>query len=117
MFYDKFLNLCDQKGVSKTAACVNAGLSENAWVRWEAGSTPNSITMGKLCRYFGVPIQSMYSDEVPIIADDAVKARQELFENTEMKVLFDAAKDVPAYKLYEVAAQLMKWKEDNKIDT
>lgn len=118
MFYDKFLRLCEQNDITKTAACTGAGLSDTAWIRWEAGSTPNSRSMKKLCEYFGVSVQSMYDDSSEIVYEsDATKARQDLLENTEMKVLFDAAKDVPAYKLYEVAAQLMKWKEDNNIDT
>jgi len=116
MFYEKFLDLCRQKGVSKTAACVNAGLSENTWKRWERGSVPNSITMGRLCDYFGVSIKSMYDDSetVQIVEDGNLRARQEAFDRAEMRVLFDAARDVPASKIYEVVAMLEKYKEESK---
>lgn len=118
MFYEKFLNLCAQKGVSQTAACVNAGLSESAWKRWVDGGVPNSSTMGKLCKYFGVTMQSMYDDnETPVIQnDEGAKARQEAFDNPDLRVLFDAARNIPASKLYEVIAQLRKYKEDNGIE-
>ena len=118
MFYDKFLNLCSQKGVSATAACVNAGLSESAWKRWVDGGTPNSISMGKLCKYFGVSMQSMYDEKTTpsISEDDGVRARQEAFDNPDFRVLFDAARNVPASKLYEVISQLRKYKEDNNIE-
>lgn len=77
MFYEKFLDLCRQKGVSKTAACVNAGLSENTWKRWERGSVPNFITMGRLCDYFGVPVKVMYdgNETAQIIEDESIRAR------------------------------------------
>lgn len=117
MFYEKFLNLCAAKGVSKTAACVNAGLSETAWKRWTSGSVPNSVTMAKLCKYFGVTLQSMYGEGEPVFVDDAeVNARQEAFDNPDLRVLFDAARGIPASKLYEVIAQLRKYKEDNNLE-
>lgn len=117
MFYERFLNLCAQKGVSQTAACVNAGLSESAWKRWVNGGMPNSVTVGKLCKYFGISMQDMYDEsKMPIAHDDGIKARQEAFDNPDMRVLFDAARNIPASKLYEVIAQLRKYKEDNNIE-
>ena len=118
MFYDKFLSLCAQKGVSKTAACVNAGLSETAWKRWVNGGVPNSVSMAKLCEYFGIPIEQMYNSDSPIIpVDEEELARQEAFSNQEMRILFDAARNIPASKIYEVVAQLRKYKEENGIDS
>ena len=117
MFFDKFLNLCAQKGVSRTAACVNAGLSETAWKRWVNGGTPNSASMSKLADYFGVTIDQMYNSDNPVIpVDEEELARQEAFKNQEMRVLFDTARNIPASKIYEVIAQLRKYKEDNGIE-
>ena len=115
MFYDKFLDLCAQKGVSQTAACVNAGLSESAWKRWIDGGAPNSISVGKLSRYFGVTIQSLYDEnESPVIhEDETIKERQAAFDRPEMRVLFDTAKDVPASKIYEVITMLEKYTEES----
>ena len=117
MFYEKFLSMCAKKGVSKTAACVNAGLSENAWKRWVDGSAPNSISMSKLAKYFGVTIKSMYDDDMDPVTtaeDESIRARQEAFDRAEMRVLFDAARDVPASKIYEVVAMLEKFKEESQ---
>ena len=114
MFYDKFLKLCADNGVSKQMACSSAGLSSTAWIRWKDGSMPSSVSLHKICNYFSVTPDSMIDNEKEIErTDDGIRARQELFDSTEMRVLFDAAKVFPAYKLYEVASQLMKWKEDN----
>ena len=116
-FYEKFLGLCDERGLSKQKACQLAGLSGNAWIRWANGSRPGSVSLHKVCEYFGVSVDSMVDDsQMPVVVNDGIRARQELLESTEMKILFDAAKGIPAYKLYEVASQLMKWKGENGIE-
>lgn len=114
MFYSNFAYLCDRKGVARSTVCSELGLSPNAWKRWETGSTPRGGTVDAVAEYFGVDTADLLhrdlSDGQP--EKDGWDARQELFDRTEMRVLFDAAKDVPAYKLYETAAMLLKFKED-----
>lgn len=117
MYYDKFLQLCEEREISKQKACQKAGLSSNAWIRWSTGSLPGSASLQKICKFFNVTPESMIDDTREIEkVESPVSARQKLFDNTEMRVLFDAAQNVPAYKLYEVASQLMKWKEDNGVN-
>ena len=115
MFYEKFLQLCAEKGVSKQKACQLAGLSGNAWIRWSTGSMPGSVSLQKICDYFGVTPGSMVNDGKEIEhVYEGVAARQDAFDRTEMRVLFDAAKDVPASKIYEVVAMLEKFKEESQ---
>ena len=114
MFYDKFVSLCTEKGLSKQAVCASAGLSSAAWVRWKDGSIPNSVSLKKLCDYLGVTTESMLTDHKPIeYVTDADVARQDVFKRAEMRILFDAAKDVPASKIYEVVSILQKFKEES----
>lgn len=41
MFYDKFAELCDQKGVTPTAAAVAIGLSKATPTKWKkSNATP-----------------------------------------------------------------------------
>ena len=115
MFYEKFVQLCNEKGVSKQKACTDAGLSSTAWIRWSKGSIPGSISMHRICKYFGVAVESMSDDNAEIIyLDDSTATRQEVFDRPEMKILFDAAKDAPSSAILEAALQLMKLKESNK---
>ena len=115
MFYEKYLQLCNEKGVSKQKACVDAGLSSTAWIRWSKGSVPGSVSMHRLCRYFGVTAESMSDDNSDIVyVDDGVATRQDVFDRPEMKILFDAAKDAPSSAILEAALGLMKLKESNK---
>lgn len=109
MFYENYFRLCREKGLSRGAVCQAVGLSENAWKRWESGSIPNGKSLKAIADFFGVEPKELMRE---VSQEDA---RQGLLDSTEMKVLFDAAQNVPAYKLYEVASMLMKWKEDNEI--
>ncbi len=54
MFYDIFLWLCEQKGVSPNRACVDCGISRTAVAKWRRGATPNGATLMLLAEYFGV---------------------------------------------------------------
>lgn len=114
MFYDKFEKLCAEKQISKQYACSAAGLSGAAWVRWANGSRPSMVSLHKLCTYFGVTADSMADDSMDIVRiEDGTAARQAAFERADLRVLFDAAKDLPASKIYEVVAQLQKYKEES----
>lgn len=109
MFYDNYVRLCREKGLSRGAVCQSVGLSENAWKRWESGSTPNGKSLKAIADFFGVEPKELMREV------EQTETRQAIIDSTEMRVLFDAAKGVPPYKLYEIASQLMKWKEDNDL--
>ena len=109
MFYEKFEELCRQKGLSPSGACLAMGRSRNLAAKWKStGATPSMAVLKEIADFFDVPVEVLVSDE-------PIETRQNLLDSTEMRVLFDAAKGVPPYKLYEIASQLMKWKEDNDL--
>ena len=113
MFYQKFLDLCMKKGVSKQKACVEAGLSSTAWIRWQTGSKPGAVSLQKICDYFNVTVDSMMDDDKePTEIDDGIAAREAAFERPEMRILFDAAKGAPSSAILEAALKLMKLKEE-----
>lgn len=63
MFYDRFVKLCDQKGVSRTKACVDCGISRTAWHKWEDGAIPNGATINKFAAYFNVTVGNLLGKE------------------------------------------------------
>ena len=107
MFYQRFCELCEEKGVSRGAACEAVGLSANAWRRWSAGSTPNGKSIKAIADFFGVDAKEM------LRGSDSIATRQDAFDRPEMRILFDAAKDAPSSAILEAALQLMKLKEGN----
>lgn len=54
MFYDNFIRLCKQKGVTPSAVMRTIGLNKSSASYWKKGSTPSSDTLRKLADYFGV---------------------------------------------------------------
>ena len=65
MFYDRFKQLCEKKGVKPTNACVEAGFSRGLAAKWKAEKTevPRSDILQKLSVYFGMTIDEILGEE------------------------------------------------------
>lgn len=64
-FYEKLIDLCKKKGVSRSKMADDIGISRSAPQGWaEKGAVPRFETIKKLADYFGVPV-SYFSDDVP----------------------------------------------------
>ena len=61
MFYDRFVQLCKQRGVSTSKAAIDAGLSKSTVTKWkkDPGSKPSGNVIDKLCRYFGISVSEL----------------------------------------------------------
>jgi repressor LexA len=54
-FYQKFVALCSQKGLSPSKAAEEIGISKSTVSSWKSGGyTPRGKTLNKIARYFGV---------------------------------------------------------------
>lgn len=64
MFYDRFKQLCDQKGVSCNKAALEIGLSNATPTKWKkTGATPSGDTLDKIAAYFGVSTDYLLGKE------------------------------------------------------
>ena len=65
MFYDKFIQLCNQKGVSPSRAAIDAGISKSLVTKWKANGCkePSPDVLRKLASYFGVTISDLLDEE------------------------------------------------------
>lgn len=52
MFWEKFINLCNQKGISANAVCADLGLSNATATKWKNGAIPRATTLKKIADYF-----------------------------------------------------------------
>lgn len=61
MFYDKYEQLCKEKGVKPTNACVEAGLSRGLAAKWKSTKTemPSADALKKLSVYFGKTVEEI----------------------------------------------------------
>ena len=83
MFYDRFKQLCDHKGVSCNKAALEIGLSNATPTKWKkTGATPVGETLDKIAAYFGVSTDYLLGKEnkkAPItngersVSDDDIK--------------------------------------------
>ena len=61
MFYDRFEELCRQKGVKPGRACVEMGLSRSLAAKWKNTFTkkPGAEALEKMSVYFGMSINEI----------------------------------------------------------
>ena len=65
MFYDRFLELCTEKGVKPTNACIEAGLSRGLAAKWKSTGTekPSADALEKISEYFNKSIDEILDKE------------------------------------------------------
>lgn len=64
MFYDLYSDLCQQKGVSRSRAAKEIGLSNSTVTKWKnTGAVPASDTLAKVAAYFGVSINDLLGEQ------------------------------------------------------
>lgn len=92
MFYDKYAQLCKQRGVSMSAAAMDAGLSKSLVTKWKVNKVdvPSPDVLKKLSVYFGMPVSELLGEESkkgkPTVNDDGLSEKQ--------KALIDFAKSL-----------------------
>ncbi|WP_303924590.1 helix-turn-helix domain-containing protein [Subdoligranulum variabile] len=80
MFYDVYTNLCNQKGVSRSRAAAEIGLSNSTVTKWKkTGAIPSGETLTKIAAYFNVSVDDLIKQEKDltpsgkVLDDDDIK--------------------------------------------
>lgn len=77
MFYDVYTELCNEKGVSRSRAAADIGLSNSTVTKWKkTGAIPNGDTLSKIASYFGVSVNYLLGHESG--ADNSAPLQDEL---------------------------------------
>lgn len=97
MFYDKYVSLCRQKGISLSRAAIDAGISKSLISKWKNNQTqvPSPEILQKLSIYFCVPISDLLCEEKPLATEDEEldEYLEMLRTRPEMRMLFRVSKD------------------------
>lgn len=119
--YDIFEKLCAEKGVTPYRVCKETGLTTSTISNWKAGRyTPKTDKLQKIADYFGISIEFLMGteekEESPAyyLSDETAKAAQEIFENKELRLLFDAARDADPEDLTAVHSMLLALKRKER---
>ena len=62
MFYKKFIELCNSRGVTPSYVGLQVGVSKSAVSGWKNGSSPRDTQLKKIIDYFGVD-EDYFSEE------------------------------------------------------
>jgi transcriptional regulator with XRE-family HTH domain len=110
VFYDKYAQLCKQRGIAMSTAAVEAGLSKSLVTKWKTNKVdvPSPDVLKKLSSYFGMPVSELLGEdeieetkkEQPItldgLSDDLVELIEHLKTLPEDKIqmLLQVAKSI-----------------------
>lgn len=62
MFYKKYIELCNSKGLAPSYVGLQIGVTKATVSGWKKGSLPRDTQLQKIADYFGVPV-SYFSEE------------------------------------------------------
>ena len=65
MFYDRYAHMCKQRGISMSAAALEAGLSKSLVTKWKVNKVevPSPDVLKKLSTYFNIPVSELLGEE------------------------------------------------------
>lgn len=76
-FYDRFLELCKEKGVSPSGVTKAIGIGTANATYWKKGSVPSSETLIRLGDYFGVSVDYLLDAPAPKETPPALTKKDE----------------------------------------
>ena len=124
MYYENFERLCSQRNVRPATVSHATGIATATLTEWKKGTyTPKPDKLQKIADFFGVSLEYLMtgkdtekvskSGQSYYFSDETAEAAQELFENPNLRVLFDAARDAKPEDLKMAADMLKRFKETN----
>lgn len=124
--YDIFEKLCGEKGITPYRVCKETGLTTSTISNWKAGRyTPKADKLQKIADFFGVSVEYLMTGEEKgehpgyYLNEETAQAAQEIFENKELRALFDVTRDADPEDLKALhnMALALKRKERGNDDT
>lgn len=123
IMYEYFEYLLQKFGVTPYKVSKETGVSQSTLSDWKRGiSTPKNDKLQKIADYFGVSVEFLMTGkekeggEKYYINDETASIAQEIFDNKEMRLLFDAAKDAQPEDLQTVHQMLLALKRKERGD-
>lgn len=116
---DRVKMLCKEKGISQGKMEKEIGISNGASSKWKT-SSPSMEILNKLSSYFGVSVDYLMNGEESADSDkyylneETSQIAQDIFENKELRLLFDAARDAEPEDLEAVHTMLLALKRKER---
>lgn len=122
--YEIISDLCKQRGIAITALEKELGFGRGYIGKFKTrGTIPTVKKLQQIADYFGISVNDLMpgnerSDSGYYINPETAAIAQDIFENKELRLLFDAARDADPEDLEAVHTMLLalKRKERGNID-
>lgn len=121
--YSIFEQLLQKYGVSSYRVSKDLGIAQSVLSSWKNGiSTPKQDKMQKIADYFNVSVEYLMTgeekegDKKYYLNDETAAMAQSIFENKELRMLFDAARDAEPEDLQAVHSMLLALKRKERGD-
>lgn len=120
--YEIFEQLLHSYGISAYKFCKETGISQSTISTWKSKKNLISGEIAKkIADYFGITVDYLMTGEEKegdkyYLNDDTAAMAQKLFENKDLKVLFDAAQDATPEDLKTTYDMLMALKRKERGD-
>ncbi len=122
--YSIYAALRDNLGISDYEVAQKTGVGRSILSDWKTGKhSPNKKNLSIISNFFGVSMEYLMTGQNSekeseegkkyYFSDATAELAQELFENSDMRLLFDAAKDSNPKDLQTAADFLRRLKETN----
>lgn len=120
--YEIFEKLLKAKNVTAYRVAKETGISTATLTQWKNGSsTPKTDKLQKIADYFGVSLNYLTTGEEKedepkyYLNDETAEIAQEIFENKELRMLFDVTRNASAKNL-EAYYNMIKALESQEND-
>ena len=114
IMYEIFSQLLQKFGVTAYKVSKATGISQSSLSDWKLGKvTPKTENMKKIADYFGVSVEYLMTGEEKeggetyYLNEETSKMAQDIFENKELRLLFDTARDAEPEDLKAVHTMLL----------
>ena len=119
IMYEIFEKLCEQMGITPYRFCKDTGVSTSTISTWKNKGTSCGSKLQKIiCEYFGVTVDYLMKGEETetkyYLNNETAEMAQKLFENRDLRVLFDAAQDASSEDLKTPYDMLMALKKKER---
>ncbi len=123
--YEIFEHLLEERGVTAYRVSKETGVTTATLTSWKQGKyTPKPEKLQKIADFFGVSLEYLMTGkekeggEKYYLNEETAQVAQEIFENKELRALFDVQKDMEPEDLKALhnMALALKRKERGDID-
>ena len=98
-----------KRGISKGQFYEDLGITATAMYGWKNGATPKKETVSAVEEYLGIDFPASMANA----KNETLELAEILRDRQDLRILLRSAKDVPASSVYQLIAQVEKWKEES----